>query len=504
LSKSFYDNLSHTRWGLDPIVHTLAFVRGRSAFLFTSLLAAAALFLPSGSALARRLQSHRNFLARLVMAKRLRSVELVLGFLINIPWMPPGVHAADDDTGLYISTALSIAFDLSMNKIITPPSAFDQDVLRRIGGSDCLEARRALDMDGFEDVSSDSEWGKRLLRRRERAWIALFVLERGICLARGRPYSVPITPLVQHCDSWHSISIADFRDGAMLSMAVLRRDLDGLFDAIRSRCDSYRVIDVGSKVAQEIETTINTFFDHWYATWASVIAEDQHQSLPPYVEILVIHTRLSTYCGVLNHPTAPLEVKRLFRASALSSALNVMRTAIQGETRLRSMPNNTVIMITFAACVALKLSTPSPGNPNLASSVKKLVNETAAVLERIGNITPHRNGASILYGRFLLEIVKKTPAPSRASIPHLPASTTLTPYSNEHSLLNSVQSMTHTPYTLPAAWMEPLQFSVMSNQEIMDTVLSSGLELSTTLPEVNHEMSNFMWMDWTAPPEFGV
>jgi hypothetical protein len=64
-------------------------------------------------------------------------------------------------------------------------------------------------------------------------------------------------------------------------------------------------------------------------------------SIPPYVEILVTHGRLSIYSSVINHPTAPMEVKRFFRAAALSSALNVMRASVQGEGRLKSMPNNT-------------------------------------------------------------------------------------------------------------------------------------------------------------------
>ena len=33
LFKYFYEHLSHTRWGLDPILHTSGFVRSRSAFL---------------------------------------------------------------------------------------------------------------------------------------------------------------------------------------------------------------------------------------------------------------------------------------------------------------------------------------------------------------------------------------------------------------------------------------------------------------------------------------
>lgn len=120
-------------------------------------------------------------------------------------------------------------------------------------------ARKALDLDGFRDVDPSSEKGQRLLRRRERyenrfsffdiqltgtplhfwlfsscipptngidsIWLALFVLDRGVCLARGRSFTIPLTPIIEHCDGWHQSPIADIWDGSLISSAVLRREL---------------------------------------------------------------------------------------------------------------------------------------------------------------------------------------------------------------------------------------------------------------------------------------
>lgn len=176
---SFYRNLADTRWGLDPVIHTMLFVRSQSAFLFTSILAASALFLPSEAALSKRLSRHCLFLANNAVIQRCRSVEIVLAFMVNVPWMAPGKCLGDDDTCAFIAMALTIAMDLSLNKIVTPSSSFDSGLLKRLPKVDCIDAKRALHMDGFDDVDVNSEWGRRLLRRRERAWIALFVLERG-------------------------------------------------------------------------------------------------------------------------------------------------------------------------------------------------------------------------------------------------------------------------------------------------------------------------------------
>lgn len=142
-------------------------------------MAAAALFLPSAGALSKRLSRHVKFLANRVMTHRHRSVEIVLAFMVNVPWMAPGDKLGDDDTCSYIAMALTVALDLSLNKIVTPSSSFDRDLLYRLARADCIDAKRALHMDGFDDIDPHSEWGRRLLRRRERTWIALFVVERG-------------------------------------------------------------------------------------------------------------------------------------------------------------------------------------------------------------------------------------------------------------------------------------------------------------------------------------
>ncbi|KAE8387360.1 hypothetical protein BDV23DRAFT_128609 [Aspergillus alliaceus] len=505
----FYRDIAHTRWGLDPLVHTASFVRSQSAFLFTSIMAAAALFLPSATAISKRLSRHCRWLAQVVVTKRLRSVEIVLAFMVNVPWMAPGNYLGDDDTCFYLAMALAIALDLSLNKIVLPSTSFDSGVLGRLAKADCIDATRALHMDGFDDVDPSSEWGQRLLRRRERTWIALFVLERGACLARGRSYTVPLTALIESCDRWHVSNFADSRDGPMNSMAVLRRNLDDLFKKVKSNCDSYQIADAGSEAAQTIKTMIESFYDRWYETWAPAIGEGQSSSLPPYVEILVTHTRLSTYGGVINHPTAPLEVKRFFRAAGLSSALNVMRAAIQGESRLKSMPNNTVIMISFAACSALSLSVvPTDTRSSLAPSVRHLIEETAGVLERIGATPNHRSGASVLYGRYLRELVRRGSGSLNFQYPNEPGVTVaaemtgaLPPTLGGYSAMPPASQPPFSPFF----WSEPLQFSAMSDGQIIDAVNRAGIAFGTGVPDVPlDDLMSWDWLDIGNVTDFGL
>jgi len=118
------------------------------------------------------------------MVDRYRSVEIVLAFMVNVPWMFPGKHSTDDETCWYVSMATTMALDLSLHKILVPVSSLRDGAAGRggvgaIARADCIDPKVALAMDGFADVEPGSEYGLRLLRRRERCWIALFVLERG-------------------------------------------------------------------------------------------------------------------------------------------------------------------------------------------------------------------------------------------------------------------------------------------------------------------------------------
>lgn len=203
----------------------------------------------------------------------------------------------------------------------------------------------------------------------------------------------------------------------------------------------------------------------------------------------------------MNHPTAPLEVKRFFRAAGLSSALNVMRAAIQGESQLKSMPNNTVIMISFAACSALSLSmTPADSRCSLAPSVQNLIEEIADVLERIGGTPSHRNGASALYGRFLRALIRRVSMEhnSQAHIQNIGPGESL-----QHSSSLGGHALVLPEAPRPALWQEPLHFSAMSDDQIIDAVNRAGTAFGTTVPDVPlDDILSWDWLDFANTAEF--
>jgi hypothetical protein len=128
------------------------------------------------------------------------------------------------------------------------------------------------------------------------------------------------------------------------------------------------------------------------------------------------------------------------------------------------MPNHTYIMISFAACFAIYLSTLGKGN--LAPSIRVLIDESAGVLERIGTVTPHRNGTSYLYGRHLREIITNT-----LNTPVRPQTPTHNRQTNPP--LHSQPSITQpTANRLEAGVPELMQFSALSDRQIDEAILN--------------------------------
>jgi hypothetical protein len=399
----FYTHLSHARWGLDPSLFTVPYLRQRSAFLLTSLLASSAKFLPGNAVLSDRLSSHVQLLTKHVVNENLRSVEIVIALLVNVPWAPVISGVLSEDVACFnVALALKIALDLNLNRPVTFQT---QDHRMDRGG---MTAAKALVIDGHPDLNPDSGHARILLRQRERTWIALFVLERGVCLARGREFTVPISPLVRECEAWSRAEDACRWDVSMCSIAALRRDLENLLNELKDICNAASGAgrDEGRRAAYQINELIDHFFRDWRDEWSVLLLEEGSGAIPPYANILVTHTRLSTYGSVINHRAAPTEIKGLFRNDGMQAAVEVMRTAVRAEKGLTAMPNNTAIMVAYAACVALSLSKAvTERDPAFAVGIWNMVEETAGVLERIAQVTPQRRGFSWMYGQCLRKIL---------------------------------------------------------------------------------------------------
>ena len=174
-----------------------------------------------------------------------------------------------------------------------------------------------------------------------------------------------------------------------------------------------------------------------------------------------------------------------------------MRAVVQGEGRLKSMPNNTAIMISFAACFALRLSMlVARNNLSLAPSIKILIEETADVLERIGTIPSHRKGTSALFGRHLREVVRNTVA-LQAGASHAGGGLLVAQDAFMGRSGAGANNNTQSEISPGLLSFEPLLFSAMSDDQIVEAINNAGDELEMALPDFQiDENAGLDWLDW--------
>lgn len=155
------------------------------------------------------------------------------------------------------------------------------------------------------------------------------------------------------------------------------------------------------------------------------------------------------------------------------------------------MPNNTVIMISFAAMISFRLSTmDASSNHSLTPSIRILIEETADVLERIGSNPSHRNGTSALYGRHLREVLLASQSHAQPAIPQ-------NAFSINHPQMQSQTYQELAPRDASLQMSDLMQFSAMSDDQIIQAINDAGDELGNHVPNFQiDERSGLDWLDW--------
>lgn len=168
------------------------------------------------------------------------------------------------------------------------------------------------------------------------------------------------------------------------------------------------------------------------------------------------------------------------------------------------MPNNTAIMISFAACFALRVSTVADGRgSSLAPSIRALIAETTDALERIGSTPIQRKGLSCLFAGQLRQILKYA---SRASetVPSLPepngdAPKTAPMYTDlPPAHIANHQGTIQMPVPASSLPVDYLLFSTMSNENQLDEAIhNTEIGLNAFWEDFQFQSADLDWMDWS-------
>ena len=133
---------------------------------------------------------------------------------------------------------------------------------------------------------------------------------------------------------------------------------------------------------------------------------------------------------------------------------------------------------------------------SLAPSIRILIEESADVLERIGSNPPHRNGTSALYGRHLRQVVgsssRRAILQSRSNLPNqsestFPGPTQMVPQQSAYHNQSEDQ--------VSMQMSELLQFSAMSDNQIIETINNAGDELCMPNFQMD-DKTGLDWLDW--------
>ncbi|KAH8674277.1 hypothetical protein BX600DRAFT_457295 [Xylariales sp. PMI_506] len=190
LYEGFMKSLNPFVCVLDPVLHTFQYVRQRSSFLMTVILAASAkAFNP---ALHLDLHQHAEKLLVDCFATSAKSPEVIQAMMLNTYWKQP------DDTRSWscIGYTIRLCMELGWHKL---PANSDQ-----------------------QSGQGTSELEVRQRRNIERTWLVLFVYDRSMSLQTGKPWMIERSEFIESVNLWYRKPLATSNDAMLSALVTLR------------------------------------------------------------------------------------------------------------------------------------------------------------------------------------------------------------------------------------------------------------------------------------------
>jgi hypothetical protein len=398
---------------LDPILHTPAFVRARSALLFTWILALTAQFdhRPASAAIAKRLRLHGEKLSHHVHACGFKSVEIVQGYYISLLSANPAATLAEERSWLYTMYAFGLGSELGLDREEESPAP-----------------KAAGAMETTHTAGSDLELAGRLARNRQRTWLRILLWERANSAARGRMHSFPETDLTLNVERWWRHPLAHPADKHTCAFILLRRILADLQRDLRRQASSSHTD------AHWVRNLVDTTLQPWREVWLPQDDDAHSDVTDTYLLHVFLHGRLWTLSFALHRSIScdPTQLHAI-RQDCFEAAVECCEAAVRdlqalGEP-LYCMLAPTWAMISYAGVLALSLfptlyggsrrgTSGSPGSTghgngyvaadtaSADSELLALVGQVALQLERAGTTPSHRYGIAALMGHHLVSILR--------------------------------------------------------------------------------------------------
>ncbi|EGO21638.1 hypothetical protein SERLADRAFT_351153 [Serpula lacrymans var. lacrymans S7.9] len=312
----------------DPALHSVAYVRSKCPFLFTTLIMAGCKFFEPS--LYKECLKLAHDMAVRAFADAWKRVEVVQAFACLTYWR----EHDDNRTWTYIGYACRMAVELGLNRFHAKPP------------------------------THETEFQRRERRNRERTYLVLFVHDRSLSMQTGRHWMLPEDDFIRHSAAWHEEGGAPIRceDVVVSAFVQLRRIATETTDMVYTN----RNLSDGSSTDVNVDIVLkncNGKLAQWMITWENEMqragGESFHFSFlhffRHYVRLFLNSFGVQVSLAPNNRTAAQLRAL----SACFNSALDVLRIAskeFKALGVLRYGQDSTTVMTAYSAIFLLKVS----------------------------------------------------------------------------------------------------------------------------------------------------
>ena len=397
----------------DPFLHSVSYVRRRSAFLTTVISGLAARLSDTArdAEIATVLDKHwQEKLLPMILLEGYKSVEISQAFLLLTTYCRPTNRLVDDRSWQYLGFSIRTATEIGVNRKVT----LRDNVI------------------GYEQIC-------RRIRNRERLWFNLFLYDRTLSAQTGRPWTISEDRMIIQSSMWHRQDFALPEDVSLVSLIKLRRitgqhteafatflsspdRLDGSQTRLALRPGEQSQFDRRLAGLEFFLKNANSDLERWKETWCinteekikevdtSTAAGKYLVRWAPTAKLFYYHSRLLINALVLE---ATEQYEEFIAGSTVSvdcwtAGISLIDTALNEftEESLVAWSNDRVVMAVYAAISALRLTNLDKRYPFADKETGiALVLKLIARMIQAGKTPKHRNGSATAYGRYLRSVL---------------------------------------------------------------------------------------------------
>ncbi|PPQ90137.1 hypothetical protein CVT25_012306 [Psilocybe cyanescens] len=362
----------------DPALHTVAYVRSKCPFLFTTLIMAGCKFFKAEKF--KECQKLANEYAVRAFSESWKRVEVVQAFACLTYWKDPD----DSRTWTYIGYACRMAVELGLNRHVPNPPP------------------------------GETELQKLERRNRQRTYLVLFVHDRSLSMQTGRIWMLPEDDLIRNSTTWHTEAGPSIRpeDAVIAAFVSLRRIAAETTDTFNASKASHS--DINNEM---VLSNCNARLTQWDVTWRremeKVGGEKFHHS---FLTFFRLHVRLflnsfGLQPSMVPGSSHPLSVQAL--SACLQSAMESLKIVSQDFHDihvLRYGQDSITVMTAYSAVFLLKLLRISHIGHQLgadvANDIHTLISKTAdSYQEASSNSNSPVSIPASYHARFLRSLV---------------------------------------------------------------------------------------------------